>query len=160
MSYIVAILSLILDGILSFFLNNNLIFNSLFTLTSLIIIFRYYRRKGDIKYLICCGILGLLYDIIYTDTIFLNVGIYLIIGVLVIKYFKLFSYNLLNSLLLLMIIIFLYRLLTFIVLSNVEIIKLDFNKLFKSFYSSLILNIFYITSFFLKRKKYKKYLKA
>lgn len=160
MSYVVALLSLILDGILSFFLNNNLIFNSLFTLTSLIVIFRYYRRKGDIKYLICCGMLGLLYDILYTDTLFLNAGIYLIIGLLIVKYFKLFSYNLLNSLLLLLLIIFIYRLFTCIVLSNIEIIQGDFNKLLKSFYSSIILNIFYITLFFFKRKKYKKYFGA
>lgn len=160
MSYLIIFISFFLDGILSFFINNNVIFNSLFTLTSLMVICRYYKKKDALKYLILCGVVGLLLDIVYTDTLFLNSGLYLIIGVAIIKYFKLFRYNLLNSLLLLFIIICFYRTLTFIVLANVEFIKLDFYQLFKSIYSSLVLNIIYISCFFFKRKKYKKYLNA
>lgn len=160
MSYLIIFISFFLDGILSFFINNNVIFNSLFTLTSLMVICRYYNKKDALKYLILCGVVGILFDIVYTDTLFLNAGLYLIIGVVIIKYFKLFRYNLLNSLLLLFIIICFYRTLTFIVLANVEFIKLDFYQLFKSIYSSLVLNIIYISCYFFKRKKYKRYLNA
>ena len=99
-------------------------------------------------------------DIIYTDTLFLNAGIYLIVGIVVIKYYKFFTYNLLNSVILSFIVIILYRLLNFLVLSNIGEISVDFYKLIESIYSSLLLNLIYIFCFFLKQKKYKKYLEA
>lgn len=155
MSYIIIILSLILDGILSLFSNNNIIFNSLFTLTSLIIIFKYYKSKDNLKYLIIVGMVGLLFDIIYTDTLLFNAGVYLIIGVIITKYFEIFKHNLLNALFLLVITIILYRTFTFLVLANAQIIKLNFYELFKSIYSSLLLNIVYLSCFFIKIRRIK-----
>lgn len=157
MKYLILIISFLLDGILSFLLNNNIIFNSLFTLISLIIIFKYYNKIDDLKYLITCFIVGLLFDIVYTDTLFLNAGIYLIIGIIIIKFFKIFSYNRINSLLITFFVICLYRFFSFIVLANINVIDLNFYKLFESIYSSIILNFIYISCFF-KRKKYNKYL--
>ena len=127
---------------------------------SLIIVFKYYKRREDLKYLITVSMIGLLIDIVYTDTLFLNAGIYLIVGIVVIKYYKFFTYNLLNSIILGFIVISLYRLLNFLVLSNMGVISVDFYKLIESIHSSLFLNLIYISCFFLKRKKYKKYLEA
>lgn len=160
MIYLILVISFFLDGIMSFVFNNNMLFNSLFSLMSLIIVFKYYKRREDIKYLITISLFGLLVDITYTDTLFLNAGIYLIIGVVIIKYYKIFTYNLLNSIILSFIIISLYRLLSFLILSNAGIISVNFYKLLESIYSSLFLNIIYISCFFLKRRKYKKYLEA
>ncbi len=160
MIYLILLISFFLDGIVSFVFNNNILFNSLFSLMSLIIVFKYYKRREDLKYLINVSIVGLLMDIIYTDTLFLNAGIYLIVGIVVIKYYKFFTYNLLNSVILSFIVIILYRLLNFLVLSNIGEISVDFYKLIESIYSSLLLNLIYIFCFFLKQKKYKKYLEA
>lgn len=160
MIYLILLISFFLDGIVSFIFNNNILFNPLFSLMSLIIVFKYYKRREDLRYLITISIVGLLVDIVYTDTLFLNAGIYLIIGIIVIKYYKFFTYNLLNSIILGFIIISLYRLLSFLVLSNMGVISVDFYKLIESIYSSLFLNLIYISCFFLKRKKYKKYLEA
>ena len=160
MIYLILLISFFLDGIVSFVFNNNILFNSLFSLMSLIIVFKYYKRREDLKYLINVSIVGLLMDIIYTDTLFLNAGIYLIVGIVVIKYYKFFTYNLLNSIILGFIIISLYRLLSFLVLSNMGVISVDFYKLIESIYSSLFLNLIYISCFFLRRRKYKKYLEA
>lgn len=160
MIYLILLISFLLDGIVSFIFNNNVMFNTLFSLMSLIIIFRYYKRREDLKYLITVFVVGLLVDIVYTDTLFLNAGIYLVIGIVIIKYFKLFTYNLLNSIILGFIIISLYRLLNFLVLSNTGVISINFYKLIESIYSSIFLNLIYISCFFLKRKKYKKYLEA
>lgn len=160
MIYLILLISFLLDGIVSFIFNNNVMFNILFSLMSLIIIFRYYKRREDLKYLITAFVVGLLVDIVYTDTLFLNAGIYLVIGIVIIKYFKLFTYNLLNSILLVFIIISLYRLLNFLVLSNTGVISINFYKLLESIYSSLFLNLIYIFCFFLKRRKYKNYLEA
>ena len=160
MIYLILLVSFFLDGVVSFIFNNNILFNSLFSLMSLIIVFRYYKRREDLKYLITISFVGLLIDIVYTDTLFLNAGIYLIIGIVIVKYYKFFTYNLLNSIILSIIIISLYRLLNFLVLSNTGIINIDFYKLVESIYSSLFLNLIYISCFFLKRRKYKKYLEA
>lgn len=160
MIYLILLISFFLDGIVSFVFNNNILFNSLFSLMSLIIVFKYYKKREDLKYLITISMVGLLVDIVYTDTLFLNAGIYLIVGIVVIKYYKFFTYNLLNSIILAFIVISLYRLLNFLVLSNMGVISVDFYKLIESIYSSLFLNLIYIYCFFLKKKKYKKYLEA
>lgn len=160
MIYLILLISFFLDGIVSFVFNNNILFNPLFSLMSLIIVFKYYKKREDLKYLITISMVGLLVDIVYTDTLFLNAGIYLVVGIVIIKYYKFFTYNLLNSIILGFIIICLYRLLSFLVLSNMGVISVDFYKLIESIYSSLFLNLIYISCFFLKRKKYKKYLEA
>ena len=160
MIYLILVISFLLDNLISFFLNTNLLFNPLLSLVSLIIIFRYYHRKDENKYLITSFVLGLVYDIVCTDTIFLNAGIYLLLSLFIIKFYKIFSYNLLNSAILLIIVIIIYRSITFLVLSNFNFISFNLYHLLQSIYSSLILNLLYLSFFFLKNKKYKRYLQA
>lgn len=160
MIYLILVISFLLDNLISFFLNTNLLFNPLLSLVSLIIIFRYYHRKNENKYLITSFVLGLVYDIVCTDTVFLNAGIYLLLSLFIIKFYKIFSYNLLNSAILLIIVIIIYRSITFLVLSNFNFISFNLYHLLQSIYSSLILNLLYLSFFFLKKKKYKRYLQA
>lgn len=160
MNYIILILSFLLDGILSFFLNKNLLLNPLFSLCSLIIIYRYYSKSMQTNYLITCSILGLFFDIVYSDTIFLNAGIFLLLGLFITKYYQIFSYKLLSSTILTILIIILYRLITFLVLSNLGIINFNLYNLFRSIYSSIFINIIYVGLYFLKKRKYKRYLQA
>ena len=160
MIYLILVISFLLDNLISFFLNTNLLFNPLLSLVSLIIIFRYYHRKDENKYLITSFVLGLVYDIVCTDTIFLNAGIYLLLSLFIIKFYKIFSYNLLNSAILLIIVIIIYRSITFLVLSNFNFISFNLYHLLQSISSSLILNLLYLSFFFLKKKKYKRYLQA
>lgn len=160
MIYLILVISFLFDNLISFFLNINLLFNPLLSLVSLIIIFRYYHRKDENKYLITSFVLGLVYDIVCTDTVFLNAGIYLLLSLFIIKFYKIFSYNLLNSAILLIIVIIIYRSITFLVLSNFNFISFNLYHLLQSIYSSLILNLLYLSFFFLKKKKYKRYLQA
>ena len=160
MIYLILVISFLLDNLISFFLNTNLLFNPLLSLVSLIIIFRYYHKKDENKYLITSFVLGLVYDIVCTDTVFLNAGIYLLLSLFIIKFYKIFSYNLLNSAILLIIVIIIYRSITFLVLSNFNFISFNLYHLLQSISSSLILNLLYLSFFFLKKKKYKRYLQA
>lgn len=160
MIYLILVISFLLDNLISFFLNTNPLFNPLLSLVSLIIIFRYYHRKDENKYLITSFVLGLVYDIVCTDTVFLNAGIYLLLSLFIIKFYKIFSYNLLNSAILLIIVIIIYRSITFLVLSNFNFISFNLYHLLQSISSSLILNLLYLSFFFLKKKKYKRYLQA
>ena len=67
---ILVLISLILDGIVSVYTNNTILI-PLFTLTSLVYIYKYYEKKENIYFLIAL-IIGILYDSLYTDIILLN----------------------------------------------------------------------------------------
>ena len=74
----ISIISFILDNLISNFINHNSLFYPLFTMLSLIIIYPKFNKK-DNKYYICSFILGLIYDITVSDTLFLNAFIFLLL---------------------------------------------------------------------------------
>lgn len=137
------LLSFILDGIISS-VNNILL--PLFSLLSLIFIYPYFKNNY-IKYIVCSFILGLFYDVIYTNTPFFNAGIFLFIGILNYCFFKYFKNNNLNNLLLGICIIILYRLFTFLILLFVGFISFSFVNLLNSIYLSLVINLAYLYIF-------------
>ena len=85
---LIMIISLILDGLLSNYLpylvNDLSIYTPLFTLISIFIIYPLYRKKEKL-YFIHIFSLGILYDLLYTNLLFFNGVLFIIIG-LVIKY--------------------------------------------------------------------------
>ena len=74
-SIIIIIISLLLDGILSNYLpylvNDLSLFTSLFTLVSIFIIYPFFKKKEK-KYLITIFIIGIIYDLFYTNLLFFN----------------------------------------------------------------------------------------
>ncbi len=131
------IISFILDGLLSSFSN---LLVPLFTLSSLIII---YKKKKN--FLIYSTITGLIYGIIFTNVFLLDLISYYICSIFIIFIFKKIDYNLINCLVLTVLNVILYRVIGFIVLSISNIIRFDMFILFKSIYSSILINLFYIT---------------
>ena len=71
--YLIIIISLILDGILSNFLPviNLSYFTPLLTLTSIFIVYPFYT-KDEYKYYITSFIVGIIYDLLYTNLLFFN----------------------------------------------------------------------------------------
>lgn len=130
-------LSFILDGLII----NNSFFYPLFTLVSLVIIFPTFNKK-NYNYYITCFVIGLLYDIVYTNTFLLNGIIYLILGLLINLIYKKININTLTIIFEIIFLISIYRILTFIILN---ILGYNFNiySLLESIYSSIILNIIY-----------------
>ena len=110
----IIVISFILDNTLSLFTNQSSLFLPLFTLLSLIVIFSYNLK--DYHYFIISGSLGLLYDIIFTDSLFLNCGIFLLFSLIIHLIFKRINYNLFNQLLFSLLLILLYRIITYILL--------------------------------------------
>ena len=92
MIVLISVISFLLDGIFSNILSDT-IFLPLLTIISLVVIFPYFN-DNRYRYLKFIALLGLLYDIVYCNTIFYNFFIFMIIGFIVMFIDYLLSNNL------------------------------------------------------------------
>lgn len=139
---LIVLISFYLEGILGNIINTNYLI-PLFSILSLIIIYPYlFNQKKE--YFIICFIIGILYDISYTDTLFLNAFIFLIIGYIISVINIFITNNILNVTIMSIIIVSLYRIFTYLVLIFINYIDKDINMLINSITSSLLINIVYI----------------
>lgn len=152
---ILIIVSFFLEGVLTVFLDNTL-FIPLFSLMSLIVTYPY--MNNDKKYYFCVGTVGLLYDIIYTGTPFINTISFLLLALLIKYFFKFFHNHLLSTIFFSCFVIALYRLMVYSFLYLVRYLSFDKNVLLQSIYSSLIINVIYlfISHFILKKIRSRK----
>ena len=134
------ILSFILDGIISLLIIPNSLFFPLFTLMSLLVIYKF--KLSNSLYLIICGIIGLIYGITYHNAL-LDMGLFILIGIFIIIIYNKFNIDSLSIILLSVFLIIIYRLFTYIFLLFNEYIFNPY-QLFKGIYSSLIINILYV----------------
>lgn len=133
----ISIISLLLDIILSNYILKVSYFLPLFTLVSLI-----YLKK-DKYYLFKCMSVGILYDLIFTEYIFLHITIYLILGYIILLFYKSFRYTYITNLIMTIIIITLYEFLLYIIfyILKIEILSTEyFIYIIKHYY---LLNIIY-----------------
>ncbi len=147
MIIIVLIISFILDSLISNFIPLNSILMPLFTLMSLIIIYPYFNNHKN-KYLLACFTTGFCYDLIYTNTIIIHAFLFLVIGFIIIRLNLILSNNYVNVAIMAIIIIIIYRIIAYGLLLITANITFKFFTLFKSIYSSLILNIIYVVLLF------------
>ena len=158
----VMIISFFLESICSNFISiNNSLFIPLFSIISLVIIYPYFNND-DFKFLQFCGLLGLFYDLIFTNTFIFNMVIFISIGI-IIKLVNFFiSNNALNIILISSITIIAYRIITYFVLCIIGYLNFSIQIVYKSIYSSLLLNIIYafliylITDYFSRKYKIQK----
>lgn len=146
------ILSFILEGLISNLISiQTKLFNPLFTLISLILFNHKYNLK---KYLIISFCIGLLYDIIYTNTLFLNAFIFLLLSYLTYIIFKIINNNLINRVIVSVASIFIYRIIVYLIL--ITRYSISYKILINSITSSLLINIIYILIIILINKIRKK----
>ena len=143
------IISIILDLINYSFININSLFISLFSIESLIFI----KNKKYLK----AFILGIIFDLLFTNYYLLNGFIFLFLEYIIIKYYKYFKYNLINNIILSIILILIYNIILFIVLN---VTKLNLNSFIEFLFiikHFFIINIIYvlILSFIFKRSNIK-----
>ncbi|MBE6149861.1 MAG: hypothetical protein E7170_03990 [Firmicutes bacterium] len=148
------VLSFLLDGIISKYISTNTIFLPLLTIMSLIIIYPYF--KEPYKYFKYCSILGILYDIAYTNTIFYNFFIFIILGFIITFFYYIFSNRLLNTIILGFIVIILYKLINYLFILIFINNKLTFKVLYTNIYSSLLVNIIFLILGYILTKYYSK----
>lgn len=139
---LVCILSFLFDGIFSLLFNNNSMFLTLFSLMCLIVIYPYLKKSNYIFYI--AAIIGIFFDIVYTQTLFLNTIIFFLLSFLIYFYYKYLPYNIVNTLILSLIMIVLYRLITYIFFIIFNDNMFNIHALLKSIYNSIISNFIYI----------------
>ena len=139
---VVIILSFLFDGIFSNLITNNSLLVPIFSLVSLLVLYPYFNSNNK-NFIIVSGIVGLFYDIIYTDSIFVNTFMFLLLSIFIIKISEYANYNLLNLSILTIISICLYRILSYLLLCMVGYLNFNEIILIRGIYSSLIINIIY-----------------
>lgn len=159
--YLIIIISLILDGILSNFLPviNLSYFTPLLTLTSIFIVYSFYT-KDEYKYYITSFVVGIIYDLLYTNLLFFNGIIFVLIAFLVRIIYKNLNISFLKNILYIILIIIVYESSTALIFMIFKLVPITLNKVVYKITHSLLLNIIYGELIYLILKiipkKYKK----
>ena len=144
---LIIIISFILDYFLSLYLpyeRNNLSYLTPLFIPILIYLL-YPRFKDKKKYILISIIIGIIYDLIYTNLLFFNGILFLIISLITILIYKYFKNNIyLNNIYLLFIII-LYELVSILIYILFGVITISFSDVIYRITHVIIINIIYGT---------------
>lgn len=151
-SLIIVILSFSLDGISSNLLCFSKFCYPLFSLLSLVIIYPYYKKRYIKKYYITSLIIGLFYDFVYTNTLFLNMIMFFLLAILIHLLYDLLTNNFYNTIFISLFLIICYRLFTYLILLFTGYLNFDISIFFSSIYSSLLINLIYLLLFYFGTK--------
>jgi len=143
---IIIIFSLLFDGLLTNYLpylvNDLSLFTPLFTVTILFLIYPFYRKKPKV-YLITAFITGFIYDSFYTNLLFFNAIIFLIISIISMYIYKNFEVSYLRLIIYIILIITFYESITGLILFIFRIVPVTLTKVIYKITHSLIINILY-----------------
>ena len=146
LAIIILVIAFLLDGILtnylSFLPGDLTIFTPLLTLTALLIIYPLYRKKEK-KYYLTVIIVGLLYDLFYTNLLFLNAILFLICGLVIKVIYKYVDFSFIKSILLTILIITIYESLFALVIVIFNLVPMSLERLVYKISHSLLLNIIF-----------------
>lgn len=145
-STIILLISIVLDGILSNFLpylvNDLSLFTPMLTVIAIFIIYPFFRKKEK-NYFIIIFIVGMIYDLLYTNLLFFNGVLFLIIGFISLEIYKNFEISYLKLIIYLILIISAYEILTGIILLVFNMVPVTLYKVLYKITHSLILNVIY-----------------
>lgn len=162
-AYFIMIISILLDGVLTNYLpfmeNDLSLFTPLLTIVSIFIIYPlYYKREKE--YFITIFILGIIYDLLYTNLLFLNATLFVILGLITKFLYKNYEVSYLKLIIYISILIIIYEGLTGTLLFIFHVVPITIIKVWYKITHSLIINIVYaeFVYFILNKvpKKYKK----
>lgn len=142
LSIILLIISFLLQGLVSNFIGvNSSIFYTIYVLISLLIIYPHFENKN--KYLILLFIFGLLMDLVYTNTTLLNVSLFFIIYYFSRMFHFFLPYNLLTINISNILSVFIYNIITFLMLVILRVDSYSFISLIKLLGSSILMSIIF-----------------
>jgi len=149
------IISFLLDGILSNYTNFNLInpswFKTIYSIISLVILFNYFDNKK--KYLSILVVLGIFFDIVYTNTFILNIIVFLVIYIVLSNLDYLITTNIITINIKSIVCISTYHIITYIILLLSNYNDYSIKLLFLILLRSLIMTIIYTTISYLIMNK-------
>ena len=144
MAILIIGISLILDGILTNYLpflpNNLSLFTPLLTITSLVLIYPFYRKQEN-NYYITLFITGIIYDLFYTNLLFFHAVIFLILGVIIKWIYKNYEITPIRIIIYISIIIICYEFLEGFILYIFQIVPVSIEKILYKIKHSLIINL-------------------
>ena len=141
------VLSFLLEGIASLYIRYSLInpsiFMTLYVVIGLVVIYPYFINKKKYMYLVV--IFGILFDAIYTNTILIN----LVIFILIYLFNRLLDEVLPNNIFVINIksylAVILYYTLTYVIMVLTNYANYPISMLFRVYYSNIIMSIIYTT---------------
>lgn len=162
--YLIVAISFIMDGVLTNFLPYNVselsLFTPLTTLVALILVYPLYYRRDE-KYYTFAFVLGIIYDLFYTNLLFLNGFLFLLIALLYAKLYREIGEGIFRILLSIFLCIVIYELLFSGIILIFNLVPLSFSKVLYKIDHSLLLNLLYGEVLYLFMKLIpKKYYKA
>lgn len=143
MPIILIIASFILEGMITNLISLDSLLLPLFTLTSIVILYPFFNREKCYNYIITCFIIGIFYDITYTNSLFINAFSFSLIGVLIIFIDHYIDSNIFSRSGINIVSIILYRVITYFMLILFNYLNFNINTLIRGIYSSIILNFIY-----------------
>ncbi len=158
---IIAIISVIisflldnfLSNITSYSLNSPSLFSTIYTLVILVVLFPHFNNQK--KYIIILLITAIFFDIAYTSTFLLNVVIFTIIYFIVKKLNFILPNNLLMANITSLVSIFLYHIITFVILNIVNYNDYTIILLVNILLHSILATVIYTTvMYFILEKIY------
>lgn len=155
MIYIAIIISFILESIFSIVIPKSSLLIPLFVITALSMLYPYFKNK-NLNYIIICMICGLIYDIIFTSTLFINTISFGLSSVFIIVIYNYIHYNIYSSNIINVINIIFYRIISYLIYTMVLDVNFSNYILFTGVYSSIIFNIVYGFVFFVIIEKISK----
>lgn len=147
----IVLISFLLEGVISNFVNMNGYLLPLFTLVSLIMICPLFEESS--KYYMYAFFIGLAYDLFYMETIVFNAIIFCFMAVIIRRLNIVLSDNFINILITVALSIIFYRIIVYGLLVFVGIVSFDLMALIFSILKSLILNLVYSMILFLVMKR-------
>ena len=157
----VLLISFILEGIVSNLVPTSSLFIPLFSIVSLLVTYPLFN-ENKIKYLIYSGTLGLLYDLVYTSTPFINTFTFVITALIITFICKFITLNKLNLVLIILFILLFNQTINYLLLCLFRYRIFNNATLLEGLYSSLILNVVYsyilyvVIEIINKKRKYKR----
>ena len=160
---IILIISIALDGILTNYLpylvNDLSYFTPLLTVVSIFIIYPLNRKKEN-KFFIIIFIVGIIYDLLYTNLLFLNGLLFLLIALVSKIIYKNFETSYLKLIIYTILIIVIYETAYASILFIYRVVPITLYKLIYKITHTILLNIIYVEllNYIIKclPKKYKK----
>lgn len=146
LSIIIIVISFVLEIILNNFLpyleGDLSLFTPMFTLISLFLIYP-LLKKDLTKYFIIALVLGIIYDLFFTNLLFFNGLLFLGIAYIIHILYKYLEINFINIILEIIIIITIYELLTVLSIILFNLVPITLPKVIYKISHSLIINIIY-----------------
>lgn len=144
---IIMICSIIFDGLLTnilpFTMGNLSIFTPLFTVVGLFSIYPFYRKKFN-NYIILAIICGIIYDLVYTNLLFFNCCLFILVTFLTRLIYKNIQINYIGVIIGTLLIISFYEVVGALVIMVFGRVPITFMDILYKISHSLLLNIIYV----------------